>query len=89
LPAALERCHDAYPQSETSGLTHAELDAVRQHLPIFYVDAMPVRVNGRVMVTAIGLLLQITGQGTITRALVSSRVTYQERVRSAVLRHLG
>ena len=39
-------------------------------------------------VTSVGLLLRATGQGTITRALVSGRVLYKERVRDALLRHL-
>jgi hypothetical protein len=39
-------------------------------------------------VTAVGLQLRVTGQGTITRALVSGRVLYRERVRIALLRHL-
>ena len=38
--------------------------------------------------TAVGLLLRATGDGGISRALVSGRVLYHERVRQALLRHL-
>jgi ADP-ribose pyrophosphatase YjhB (NUDIX family) len=40
------------------------------------------------VVTSVGLLLRVTGEGRIARALVSGRVLYHERVRSALLRHL-
>ncbi len=76
------------PQSESSWLAHDELDSLRQRLPILYVDAIPVRVDEQGTVTEVGLLLRVTGQGTITRALVSGRVLYHERVRAALLRHL-
>jgi hypothetical protein len=75
-------------QSESSWLAPEELDAARERLPILYVDAIPVRVDVHGQVTSIGLLLRATGQGTITRALVSGRVLYRERVRAALLRHL-
>ena len=75
-------------QSETNWLAPEELEAARQRLPILYVDAIPVRIDSQGAVTLIGLLLRVTGQGTITRALVSGRVLYHERVRAALLRHL-
>ena len=75
-------------QSDSSWLAPEELDAARERLPILYVDAIPVRVDVHGQVTSVGLLLRATGQGTITRALVSGRVLYAERVRSALLRHL-
>ena len=75
--------------SQTSGawLTREELDAARERMPILYIDAIPVRVNSLGEVTSVGLLLRATGRG-ITRALVSGRVLYQERVRDALMRHL-
>src|ERR1700722_9588316 len=75
-------------QSASSWLAPEELDAARERLPILYVDAIPVRVDVQGQVTSVGLLLRATGQGTITRALVSGRVLYKERVRDALLRHL-
>ena len=76
------------PQSDSSWLGGEELDAARARLPILYVDAIPVRVDAQGVVTSVGLLLRVTGEGRITRALVSGRVLYHERVRSALLRHL-
>ena len=76
------------PEAESSWLAREELEAARERLPILYVDAIPVRVDGQGAVTAVGLLLRVTGEGKITRALVSGRVLYHERVRSALLRHL-
>jgi ADP-ribose pyrophosphatase YjhB (NUDIX family) len=78
----------ATPRSESTWLGGEELEAARQRLPILYVDAVPVRVDEHGVVTAVGLLLRVTGEGLITRALVSGRVLYHERVRSALLRHL-
>jgi ADP-ribose pyrophosphatase YjhB (NUDIX family) len=76
------------PQSESQWLAPEELDAARQRMPILYIDAIPVRVDMHGTVTSVGLLLRATGEGRITRALVSGRVLYHERVRSALLRHL-
>jgi ADP-ribose pyrophosphatase YjhB (NUDIX family) len=77
--------------SQSSGgswLAPEELDAARDRLPILYIDAIPVRVDVHGQITSVGLLLRATGTGTITRALVSGRVLYKERVRDALLRHL-
>src|SRR5690242_14142787 len=76
------------PQTEAGWLTREELDAARERVPILYVDAVPVRVDGSGTVSSFGLLLRVTGHGEISRALVSGRVHYQERVRAALLRHL-
>ena len=70
-----------------SWLTREELDAARERLPMLYVDAVPVRVDERGAVTAVGLLLRAS-DGAINRELVSGRVLYHERVRDAVIRHL-
>lgn len=75
-------------QSEAGWMTRDELDSARERLPIVYVDAVPVRVDQQGAVTAVGLLLRVTGHGAISRALVSGRVLYHERVRTALLRHL-
>jgi ADP-ribose pyrophosphatase YjhB (NUDIX family) len=76
------------PQSESEWLAPDELEAARQRVPILYVDAIPVRVDAQGLVTLVGLLLRATGDGRITRSVVSGRVLYHERVRSALLRHL-
>jgi ADP-ribose pyrophosphatase YjhB (NUDIX family) len=64
------------------------LDAARERLPILYLDAVPVRCDDTGAVTAVGLLLRVTGDGQIIRALVSGRVLYHEKIRAALLRHL-
>jgi ADP-ribose pyrophosphatase YjhB (NUDIX family) len=76
------------PQSENSWLEPEELASMRARVPILYVDAIPVRVDSNGTVTAVGLLLKVTEEGTIMRALVSGRVLYHERVRAALMRHL-
>jgi ADP-ribose pyrophosphatase YjhB (NUDIX family) len=75
-------------ESQSSWLSRDDLDAARERLPILYVDIVPVRTDETGAVTSIGLLLRVTGHGEISRALVSGRVLYQERVRSALLRHI-
>jgi len=75
-------------QSGAAWLSREGMDAARERLPILYVDAVPVRVDGQGVVTAVGLLLRIGEDGQVKRALVSGRVLYHERVRSALLRHL-
>ena len=61
---------------------------VRTAVPILYVDAVPVRVDDSGDVVAVGLLLRVTPEGVMTRALVSGRVMYHERVRDALVRHI-
>src|SRR3954462_3363397 len=75
-------------QSGAAWLSREEMDAARERLPILYVDAVPGRVDEQGVVTAVGLLLRIGEDGQVKRALVSGRVLYHERVRSALLRHL-
>jgi ADP-ribose pyrophosphatase YjhB (NUDIX family) len=72
----------------TTWLTLEELEAARERLPIVYVDAVPVRIDSNGRITAVGLLLRARPDGSISRAVVSGRIHYGERVRSALLRHL-
>lgn len=69
-------------------LADDELESARERLPIVYIDAVPVRTDARGQVTAVGLLLRAMPDGSISRAVVSGRVLYGERVRDALLRHL-
>jgi ADP-ribose pyrophosphatase YjhB (NUDIX family) len=69
-------------------LTADELEQARERLPIVYVEAIPVRVDALGTITAIGLLLRAMPDGSISRALVSGRVLYGERLREALLRHI-
>ena len=74
--------------TRTSWLAPEELEAARERLPIVYVDAVPVRVDAGGQVTHVGLLLRAAPDGSISRAVVSGRVLYGERVRDALLRNL-
>jgi ADP-ribose pyrophosphatase YjhB (NUDIX family) len=69
-------------------LADDELRSARERLPIVYVDAVPVQVSATGEVTSVGLLLRAMPDGSISRACVSGRVLYNERIRDALLRHL-
>ncbi len=71
-----------------SWLSQDDLDQARSNLPIVYVDAIPVRVDSSGLVTEVGLLLRALPDGSISRAVVSGRVLYKERVRDALMRNL-
>ena len=76
------------PHRPSGWLSQAEITAARRMLPLLYVDAVPVRVDESGDVVAVGLLLRVTPEGVMSRALVSGRVMYHERVRDALLRHI-
>jgi hypothetical protein len=69
-------------------LSEDELAFVRGRLPIVYVEAVPVRVDGQGRIIEVGLLLRSTPDGVMTRALVAGRVRYGESLREALFRHL-
>lgn len=71
-----------------SWLSAEALEQARERLPIVYVEAVPVRVDAWGSITEVGLLLRAMPDGSISRALVSGRVLYGERLREALLRHL-
>src|SRR3954449_3863097 len=75
-------------QTDAGWLSREEMDAARERLPILYIDAIPVGVEHPGVVTKVGMLLRIGEDGQVKRALVSGRVLYHERVRSALLRNL-
>ena len=74
--------------TEANWLSDDDLETVRGRVPMVYVDAVPVRVDSVGEVTHIGLLLRAMADGTVSRALVTGRVLFGERIRHAVLRHL-
>lgn len=74
--------------TEANWLSKNDLETVRGRVPMVYVDAVPVRVDSIGEVTHIGLLLRPMADGTISRALVTGRVLFGERIRHALLRHL-
>jgi len=73
---------------QTNWLTAQDLEQIRERLPIVYIDAVPVRVDESGQVTKIGLLLRGRPDGSISRAVISGRVLYGERIREALLRHI-
>jgi ADP-ribose pyrophosphatase YjhB (NUDIX family) len=76
------------PERPSGWLSPEGIAAARRSLPLLYVDAVPVRVDDSGDVVAVGLLLRVTPEGVMSRALVSGRVMYHERVRDALLRHI-
>ena len=69
-------------------LSDVELAEARRRLPMLYVEAVPVRLDGAGQVTEIGILLRSTSVGELTRTVVSGRVRFGETVRDALYRHL-
>jgi ADP-ribose pyrophosphatase YjhB (NUDIX family) len=74
--------------TKTGWLSNERLENIRAHVPLVYIDAVPVRVNEVGVVTHIGLLLRQAADGTISRMVVTGRVLFGERIRDALLRHL-
>ena len=69
-------------------LNEDELRFVRGRMPVLYVEAVPVRLDGLGKVIEVGLLLRSTADGHLTHAFVSGRVRYGEPLREALFRHL-
>lgn len=78
---------DIDTQTDSAWLSEDELELVRGRMPIVYVDAIPVRVDGLGNVEEVGMLLRQSANGTISRMVVTGRVMYGERVREALMRH--
>ena len=74
-------------QTSSRWLSSENLELVRSSMPIVYVDAVPVRVDGLGNVLEVGMLLRQGADGSISRMVVSGRVLYGERVREALMRH--
>ncbi len=75
------------PDPTPGWLSEEELTETRRRLPLLYVEAIPVRVDGLGQVTEVGMLMR-ANEGAITRTLVSGRVMYGETLRDALFRHL-
>jgi len=75
------------PDRNSGWLSDEELAAARRRLPLLYVEAVPVRVDGLGRVTEVGTLLRAS-EGSIARSLVSGRVLHGETLRDALFRHL-
>jgi ADP-ribose pyrophosphatase YjhB (NUDIX family) len=74
--------------TRTNWLDPQQLNAVRDQVPLVYVDAVPVRIDDQGNVTHVGMLLRQAPDGSISRTVVSGRVLLNERIREALLRHL-
>lgn len=79
---------DDLPPVNPGWLSEDELRFVRGRMPVLYVEAVPVRVDGEGRISEVGLLVRSTDTGVMTLALVSGRVRYAETVRDALFRHL-
>ncbi len=75
-------------ETDNRWLSDEDLETVRGRVPMVYVDAVPVRVDPLGEITHVGLLLRAMPDGTVSRALVTGRVLFGERIRHALLRHL-
>ncbi len=75
-------------ETDTTWLSDEDLAVVRGRVPMVYVDVVPVRVDTLGEVTHVGLLLRAMADGTVSRALVTGRVLWGERIRQALLRHI-
>ena len=73
--------------TDNTWLSPERLEQVRAQVPIVYVEAVPVRVDGLGNVTEVGLLLRQAPDGTISRLIVSGRVKFGERIREALMRN--
>lgn len=76
------------PAGNPGWLNEEELSFVRGRVPVLYVEAVPVRLDGLGKVIEVGLLLRSTPDGHLTRAFVSGRVRFGEPLREALYRHL-
>lgn len=76
------------PDPNSGWLSDDELTSIRMRLPILYVEAVPVRIDGLGNVVEVGVLLRASSTGEMTRTLVSGRVMYGETLREALFRHL-
>lgn len=76
------------PDPDSGWLADDELEWVRRRMPVLYVEAVPVRLDGLGQVTEVGVLLRASPEGEMTRSIVSGRVRYGETVREALFRHL-
>ena len=77
-----------FTETAVGWLSPDDLELARDRVPMVYVDAVPIRIDEVGEVSEIGLLLRAMADGTVSRALVTGRVQYGERIRHALLRHL-
>ena len=76
------------PDPDDMWLSPEEIDDIRRKIPIIYVEAIPVIVDERGLVTHLGLLLRGDSSGKISRTIISGRVKHGETLRSALIRNI-
>ena len=76
------------PDPNPGWLSDEELHEARQRLPMLYVEAIPVRLDGMGQLVEVGVLLRMNEQAVMTRTIVSGRVMRGESLRDALYRHL-
>lgn len=75
-------------ETSSAWLSDEDLRSARERVPMVYVNAVPVRTTEDGEIREVGLLLRGMPDGTISRAIVTGRVLYGERIRTALLRHI-
>lgn len=80
MTAELENAH--------SWLSKEEMESARSHLPIVYLNILPVRSEPDGSVSEIGLLLAPNSDGNLHHTVISGRVLYHEKIRDAIMRHM-
>ncbi|MDQ0728406.1 DUF4916 domain-containing protein [Microbacterium sp. W4I20] len=85
---AFRDANPSAPGANPGWLSDVELEEARRHLPMIYVEAIPVRTDGSGQVTEIGILLRSTPMGEMTRTIVSGRIRFGETIRDALFRHV-
>ena len=76
-------------ETDPAWLDDDTLEAVRGQVPMVYVEAVPIRVDHLGRIAKVGLLLRAQSDGSISRAVVSGRVLFNETIRDALWRHLN
>lgn len=76
------------PDPNPGWLSELALAETRSRVPMLYVEAIPVRLDGTGRIEYVGLLLRGSPTGEMSRSFVSGRVLHGESVREALLRNL-
>ncbi|WP_300767119.1 NUDIX hydrolase family protein [uncultured Bifidobacterium sp.] len=70
-------------------LSSSDIDRIRRQTPIPYIEAVPVRTDDFGRVSAVGSLLRVTDDGSVTRTLISGRILFHETIREAIVRNIS
>lgn len=70
-------------------LQPGELVWLRAHMPVPYVQIVPVRTDELGRVSAVGVLLRVGDGGVVERELIAGRVLFHETLREAIARNIA